>query len=363
MKKIALAHDHLFQNGGAERILAIFAELYPEAFIFTLINDPKVSKNLFAQARIKASVLQKIPGVTYFFQYFLPIMPKLWQQTDLSEYDLVLSSSSAFVKGVKVGENTKHICYCHAPTRYLWDDQDEYLGNLKVNFLAKLVLKRVLKKLKILDFVQAQKVDHFIANSRYIAEKISKHYKKKAEVIYPSIKVDDFKIADKVEDYYLIVSRLRPYKKVDLAVEAFNNLKLPLKIIGIGSEYPKLKKMAAENIEFLGQLSDEKRNYYLAHAKAFIYPQVEDFGISALEAMASGRPVIAYAKGGALETVVDGETGLFFTDQNWAALAHAVLRFQGLKFDPQVIRAHAQKFDKKYFLENIQNFVENISLK
>ncbi len=360
MKKIALAHDHLFQNGGAERILAILANIYPEAPIFTLINDKSVSSILFEQKRIQPSFLQKLPKVHKFFQYFLPLMPYIWSKTDLSDYQIVLSSSSAFVKGVNISDKTKHICYCHAPTRYLWDDKDEYLGNLKVNILAKMVLRKILPKLKEWDFQKAQRVDYFIANSNYIAGKIQKHYNKIAKVIHPSVKVDDFEIADKIDNYFLIVSRLRPYKKVDLAIEAFNNLKLPLKIIGSGSEYQKLKKLAGPNIEFLGDLTDKERNYYLSHCQAFIYPQVEDFGISALEAMACGRPVIAYAKGGALETVVEGETGIFFDHQNWAALAHAVLRFQQQRFDPQSIRAHARKFDQELFVCQLQSFIESI---
>ncbi|MBP9802622.1 glycosyltransferase [Patescibacteria group bacterium] len=363
MKKIALAHDHLFQNGGAERILATLANIYQQAPIFTLINDKKVSSALFAQDRVRTSILQKLPARNKIFPYFLPLMSKIWKNTDLSEYDLVISSSSAFVKGVKVGENTKHICYCHAPTRYLWDDKDEYLGNLEVNFLSRLVLKKLLPILKKWDFEQAQNVHYFLANSKFIAEKIAKHYHKKAQVIYPPIKVDDFQIADpadKIEDYYLIVSRLRPYKKVDLAIEAFNNLRLPLKIIGSGSEYPRLKKMASDNIEFLGELSDKERNHYLSHCKAFIYPQVEDFGISALEAMASGRPVVAYGKGGVLETIIDQKTGLFFHEQNWAALAHTILRFQEMQFDPYFIREHVRQFDQELFVKNLNFFISSI---
>lgn len=360
MKKIALAHDHLFQNGGAERILAILATIYPEAPIFTLINYQQASSILFDQNRIRPSILQNLPRVHKIFQYFLPLMPYIWSKTDLSGYEIVFSSSSAFVKGLKIGDKTKHICYCHAPTRYLWDDKDEYLGNLKVNFLARFVLKKILPKLKEWDFKKAQKVDYFIANSQYIAGKIQKHYHKEARVIYPSVKIDDFKIADKVGDYYLIVSRLRPYKKVDLAIKAFNELKLPLKIIGNGSEYKKLKKMASHNIEFLGDLPDKERNHYLAHCKAFVYPQVEDFGISALEAMASGRPIIAYAKGGVLETVIDGKSGVFFHDQNWASLAYAILRFQDMSFDPEAIRDHVRKFDQQNFVNSIKEFIASV---
>ena len=285
-------------------------------------------------------------------------MPGAWEKTDLSAYDLVISSSSGFVKGVKTGHNNIHICYCHAPTRYLWDDQEEYFGNLPEGKLLKIFLPRVLNKLQNWDFCKAQEVDHFIANSKFIAEKIKKHYKKNSIVIHPPVKVDDFHLSNNIGDYYLIVSRLRPYKKVDLAVKAFNNLKLPLKIIGDGSELKKLKKMAYSNIEFLGELSDKERNDYLSRCKAFIYPQIEDFGITALEAMASGRPIIAYAGGGVKEAIIDGQTGVFFPEQTWESLAHKILRFDPSKFSPQLIREHARNFDEPRFKQKILDFIE-----
>lgn len=358
MAKIALAHDHLFQNGGAERVLAVLAKMFPEAPIFTLINNKKISQNILAQDKIISSHLQNIPLINYLFKYFLFLMPKIWEKTDLSDHNLVLSSASSFVKGLKVGPNTKHLCYCHAPTRYLWGDQEEYLGNLPIPQFLKIFLPKLLKHLKNWDFQKAQTVDKFIANSQFIAEKIKNDYQQIATVIYPPIKVDNFFVSSEIKDYFLIVSRLRPYKRVDLAIKAFNNLKLPLKIIGTGSEYFKLKKMAGSNIEFLGEVSDRERNEYLSHCQAFLYPQIEDFGISALEAMASGRPVIAYKAGGALETVIDQQTGLFFTEQNWAALTHAVLRYQTINWQPELIREHAKKFDESIFIERINQLIK-----
>ena len=358
MKKIAFAHDHLFQIGGAEKVLVALASLDPQAPIFTLINDSKISRKILKQENIVSSYLQKIPGISKFFKYFLVLMPRIWERTDLSDYNLVISSSSAFVKGVKTGHNNKHICYCHAPTRYLWDDKEEYFGNLPEGKLLKRFLPKVLDRLQTWDFSKAQEVNYFIANSNFIAKKIKKHYKKEAIVIHPPIKVSDFQIASDLGDYYLIVSRLRPYKRVDLAVAAFNNLKLPLKIIGNGSEFKKLKKMANSNIEFLGELSDQQRNYYLSRCQAFIYPQIEDFGISALEAMASGRPVIAYGQGGALETVIENKTGVFFEEQTWESLAHKILRFDAKKFNPTIIREHAKNFDEAKFKRKILDFIK-----
>ena len=359
MKKIALAHDHLFQIGGAEKVLAVFAGLYKEAPIYTLINNKKISSHLLPQGRLRMSYLQKIPLSSSIFKYFLLWMPHAWEKINLSDYDLILSSSSAFVKGVSRGGNTKHICYCHSPTRYLWDEKEEYIMNLSEGKFLKKILPRFLDKLRSWDFVQAQKIDYFIANSQYIADKINRYYKRKSLVIYPPVRVADFQISPQTEDYYLIVSRLRPYKKVDLAIKAFNNLKLPLKIIGSGTEYRRLKKMARSNIEFLGELSDQERNKYLSRCRAFIYPQIEDFGISALEAMASGRPVIAYKKGGALETVVEGLSGTFFEEQTWESLAHKILRFDHNNFQPKIIREHAKKFDESIFKEKILSLVDN----
>ncbi len=358
-KKIVLAHDHLFQIGGSEKVLAILSDLYPNSFIFTLINNSKLTRSFLKQKNIRTSFLQKIPFINKIFKYFLVLMPSTWEKTDLSNYDIILSSCSAFVKGLK-SDKAKHICYCHTPTRYLWDDKEEYIGNLPEGKILKIFLPKLLKKLQTWDYNKAQEIDYFLSNSKYIAAKIKKHYKKNSIVIYPPITIDEFKMSKNIKDYYLIVSRLRPYKKVDLAVKAFNNLKLPLKIIGSGSELKKLKKIAHTNIEFLGELNDKERNYYLAHCKAFIYPQIEDFGITALEAMASGRPVIAYAKGGALETVINNKTGLFFKDQNWESLAHTILRFKVEEFNSNIIRKHAKNFDKKIFKAKIKNYLNNI---
>lgn len=360
MKKIVLAHDHLFQIGGAEKVLAVLSDVFPAAKIYTLINNPRITNNILRQESIQTSYLQRIPGIRKFFKYFLLLMPRAWEKIDLSDYDLVLSSSSGFVKGVTVGQQTKHVSYCHSTTRYLWDDKEEYIGNLPEGKWLKLVLPKLLDRMQAWDYDKSQRVDYFIANSHYIASKIKKHYNKPAIVINPPIRVDDFSIADRPENFFLIVSRLRPYKRVDVAIEAFNNLKLPLKIIGTGSEIKRLKKMAQSNIEFLGELPDQKRNWYLSHCQAFIYPQIEDFGISALEAMASGRPVIAYRKGGALETVVEGLTGAFFEEQTWESLAHKILRFKAADYNPQQIREHTRQFDEAIFREKIGQYIYSL---
>lgn len=358
--KIALAHDHLFQIGGAERVLAVLANIFSPAPIYTLINVKKISRNILPQERIKTSVLQRLPGSQSLFKYFLPIMPKIWENTKLEGFDVLISSTSGLVKGVSVDKKIKHICYCYAPTRYLWDEKEEYLDNLPEGRLLKVLWPELLDSLKKWDFEQAQEVSHFITISQHIARKIKKHYGRDSEIIYPPVKVDDFKISQEIGDYFLIVSRLRPYKKVDLAIRAFNNLKLPLKIIGSGSEYKKLKKMSSANIEFLGELSDERRNFYLSRCRAFIYPQIEDFGITALEAMASGRPVIALRAGGALETVKEGLSGTFFDEQTWESLAHCLLRFDENNYNPEQIRQHAKQFDEAIFIERWQEYLAKL---
>lgn len=358
--KISLAHDHLFQVGGAERVLATMATMFPGAPIYTLINIRKITKSLLPQDRIISSSLQKILGKKSIFKYYLPVMPKVWEKTKVANTDFLISSCSGLVKGVGKDQGVKHICYCYAPTRYLWEDKEEYLDNLPEGRLLKILWPELLAKLKKWDFDKAQEVDHFITISQHIADKIEKQYKRKAEIIYPPVKVSDFQISKERGDYYLIVSRLRPYKRVDLAIKAFNNLKLPLKIIGSGSELAKLKKLANNNIEFLGDLSDEKRNYYLSRCRAFIYPQVEDFGISAVEAMASGRPVIALRAGGALETVQEGVSGVFFDEQTWESLAHCILRFKESDFIPEIVRAHAWQFDEAVFIKRLREYINNL---
>ena len=264
-------------------------------------------------------------------------------------------------KGIKVPEKTKHFCYCHTPTRYLWSDLESYVAKLKIPDLTKKMVADKLKGLRQWDYDAAQRVDYFIANSEFISGKIKKYYDRDAKVIYPPVEVNKFYSNPQKEDYYIVVSRLMPYKKVDLIVKAFNQLKLPLKVLGTGEHAEELKRMAKNNIEFLGEVSDEVRGKYLSKARAFLHPQEEDFGIAAVEAMASGCPVIAYGSGGALETIIDKETGIFFEEQNWESLAEAVLDFNKLKFNPKVIQEYAQKFSSENFRKNIDEYIKENS--
>lgn len=357
--KIALAHDHLFQLGGAELVLHELANIYSSAEIYTLIcNNKNLTK--FSDRTIRTSLLQKLPGGVSHFKWYLNLMPAAWEQFDFSEYDIVISSSSAFVKGIVTPSSTLHICYCHTPTRYIWSDRAEYIGSLKLPGPLKLYLQSTLEKLQKWDKMAASRVDHFVANSNFIADRIKKYYNKESTVIYPPVDLKNFHTSREIGNYFLIVSRLRPYKKVGLAIEAFNQLKIPLVVIGGGEEMKSLKASAKKNITFLGEVPDQVRNKYLARCKAFIHPQIEDFGLSAVEAMASGRPVIAFRGGGALETINEGLTGEFFDEQTWESLAYAVLHFNPSNFDPDIIKAHAEQFNVDSFRERFEELVNRL---
>lgn len=354
--RIALAHDHLFQYGGAEHVLRELIALYPSAPVYSLIAKRR-NFPFLKGVDVRTSFLQRMPGGTTFFKWYLPYMHKAWESFDFGSYDLVISSSSGFVKGLRTTGKTKHICYCHTPARYLWPDSAEYLSSLHLPSPMRSYLLDLLGELREWDKRAATRVDHFVANSNFIASRIRKYYGRESTVIHPPIDMRQFAIAPRPGDFYLMVARLRPYKRVDIAIQAFNNLRLPLIIIGRGEEYRRLRSSAKRNITFLGDVSDAVRNTYLSRCKAFIHPQEEDFGISAVEAMASGRPVIAYRAGGALETVVPGVSGVFFDEQTWESLAYAVLRHEYDGYDPQKIREHAMQFDVTVFRERMQHFV------
>lgn len=356
--KIALTHDHLFQIGGAEKVLLELSKLFVASPVYTLIHNPEKS-GLFAGLDIRTSFLENLPWGKTKFKWYLNLMPIAWERFDFSPYDIVISSSSAFSKGIITPPNTLHISYCHSPTRYLWSDTHSYVEELKQPKIVKMILPLFLNRLRSWDYLAAQRVDKFIANSEFVAKRIKKYYQRDATVIYPPVNTEDFKISSEIGNYYVMVSRLRPYKRVDLAIRAFNQLHIPLKIIGAGEEESSLKKIAKSNIEFLGELNDEQRNKIVSGAKAFIHPQEEDFGITAVEAMACGRPVIAYQSGGALETVSEGLSGRFFAEQSWEALADAVIKFQAEinSYDPLAIKQAADKFSTANFRANMLNFI------
>ncbi len=357
--KIALVHDYLNQLGGAEKVLEAFHTLWPDAPVYVMVYNPDAVRNQFVGWDIRTSWLQRLPGATTHTRFYLPFLPSAVESFDFSEYDIVLSSASAFAKGIITRHTTTHICYCHTPTRYLWSDTHRYMEDFGGRFMRPL-LHLVLSYLRTWDTLAAQRVDQFIANSHAVANRIQKYYKYPSQVIYPPVRTNEFVISPEIGDYYVMVTRLLPYKEVDTAVKAFNRVGLPLKIIGVGRDLERLKRIAHPNIEFLGYVDEEKKREYLSRAKAFIHPQEEDFGIAAVESMASGRPVIAYAKGGALETVIPGVSGVLYDEQTWEALASAVIEFNQTTIhtlDPKIIKQHAEQFSFETFCDQIRNVV------
>jgi glycosyltransferase involved in cell wall biosynthesis len=347
----------LNQVGGAERVLEAVHELFPEAPIFTSIYWPEAMPPHYLSWDIRTSWLDKLPFVRKHHRILLPLYPLCFEGFDLGEYDLVLSITSAFAHGVITTPRSLHICYCLTPARFLWNYK-KYVEREEINRLALLTLQPFLNYLRLWDRLAADRVDHFIAISQVVRKRILKHYRRDSEVIHPPVDTSRYAIADSHEDYFLIVSRLVPYKRIDLAVQAFNELGLPLMIAGDGRDRRRLEAMAGDNIRFLGRISAEKLAELFAHCKAFIFPGLEDFGIAPLEAQATGRPVIAYAGGGALETVVEGVTGTFFHEQTPEALAETIRRFDDSLFDPEAIRRNAERFDKEVFKEKLRRFIE-----
>lgn len=357
--KIALVHDYLAQDGGAEGVLRAFQQIWPEAPTYVLFYNKKSANEFFKNRDIRTSFLQKWPLAKSKYQWFLPLMPHATESHNLSGFDVILSSTSAFSKGVITQPGSLHISYCHTPTRYLWNNASGYVGELRYNWFVKRGINLLLTYLRLWDSLAASRVDVFLANSKAVAHRINKFYRRESTVIHPPIEAHKFSTVENPENYFVAGGRLVSYKRFDLIVRAFNRLGLPLKIFGLGPEYRDLREMARPNIEFLGRISDEDRAKVLARAQAFIHPQEEDFGLTAVEAMASGRPVIAYARGGALESVVPGLTGEFFDEQNWEDIAGTILNFKAEKYDPAKIREYALKFDIAPFRENIRQFVEN----
>jgi len=357
--KVALVHDYLNQMGGAERVVLAFHELFPDAPLYTSIYDPRRVDAAFQQIDIRTSFMQRLPFVKKHHQPFLPLYPFAMERLDLRGYDLILSSSSAFGKGVITKPGTMHICYCHTPMRWCWN-YDEYVEREQLGKLARGVLPFLITWLRVWDQTTAMRVDHFIANSPAVADRIQKYYRREAVVIPPPVDASRFLFdpTTQPEDYFLVVSRFMPYKRIDLAIQACNRLQLPLVIIGSGRDQQRLQQMAGPTIRFLGRLSDAEVLHYYAHCRALILPGEEDFGITPLEAQASGRPVIAYSAGGALASVIDGVTGTFFQEQTVESLAATLAAFDETRYDPQIIRDHALEFDKPRFHRRILQFIE-----
>lgn len=366
--KIALVHDFLTYWGGAEQVLLSFHRMWPDAPIYTLFYDEEFAGKYFPNAKINGSFLQKLPKfLRRRKKYLLPMEAIAPETFDLKDFDVVISSSSSFAKGVIVKPKTTHICYCHTPTRFLWDWYYEYLRENNLGTLKKIFVVPILHYLRLWDKSVAERIDYFIANSQTTKARINKFYRRDAEVIYPYVDIAKFRNpkkadADLGKDYFLIVSRLTPYKKIDVAVEAFNKLDWPLVIIGEGEQKKYLKKIAGKNIRFLGFVEQDALPAYYQNAKALIFPGEEDFGLTAIEAMAGGLPVIALRKGGVPESIVEGVTGEFFDYCVPPLIADAVMRFMSKEssFDRQKISAHAENFSRERFETAIKNYLQKV---
>jgi glycosyltransferase involved in cell wall biosynthesis len=367
MKKIALVHDWLTGMRGGEKCLEVFCELFPDADLYTLFYIPDRVSPVIRAMNIRASWLNRLPGVERYYRYALPLFPTAAESFALRDYDLVLSSSHCVAKGVCV-DRALHLSYIHSPMRYIWDQYDAYFG-ADGPWPSRAAMAFCRSYLQQWDLRSADRVNCFIANSKNVAAKIKMLYGREAAVIHPPVDVERFELSERQEPYYLIVSALVPYKKIDIAIAAFNRLKLPLKIAGEGPLRKRLEKLAQPNIEFLGWVSDEAIATLYASCQALIFPGEEDFGIVPLEAQASGRPVIAYGKGGVRESVIDidgldrggadNATGIFYTEASTESLIDAVERYHEIKhlFEPAALRRHASRFSRAAFKSQMKQFI------
>lgn len=356
--KVALVHEWLTTLGGSERVLMAFRRMFPEADVFVGLRAPMNLPPELAEVPVRTTFLQNIPGIGRHYRKLLPLMPHAFEALDLDGYDLVISSSHACAKGILTSPETLHVSYCHTPMRYAWDLRTEYLASLPaaVRPLAGALLSQV----RQWDVLASQRVDRFVANSRTVAARIAKYYRREAALIHPPVETDRFAPVSprEIGDHFLVVSRLVPYKRVDLAIAAFNRSGKPLRVVGDGPLYKELKTRAGRNITFTGALTDAEVARELARCQALVFPALEDFGIVPLEAQAAGRPVIAFGRGGALETVIDGVTGLFFPEATPESLLSALQRFDADRYAPEAIRRHAASFGADRFAEELGAFLE-----
>lgn len=358
--KVALVHDWLVGRGGGERVLYDIHTLFPDAPIYTLVYDQDKAPEWCKECDIRTTYIQKWPGAKSHHKLLLSFMPKAWEALDLTEYDLVISCCASCCKGVITRPDALHVCYSFSPTRYVWDLYYDYLEN--TNAIKRFFMKRMIHKVRLWDFQAAQRVDHFAADSNFVGSRIKKYYRRDFTTIYPGTRINEYPITEMPDDYYLVVARFVRYKRVDLAIEACNQLKKKLVVIGSGGEEEeRLKKLAGDTVEFLGRVSDEEMERYYSRAKAFLFSGIEDYGITPVEAMSAGVPVLAFGKGGALETVQDGKTGLYFHDQTVSGLVHCIEEFErnGVAYSRQQIHDYSLNFSDEIFKGNFTNFLKD----
>ncbi len=378
--RVALVHDWLVTLGGADRVLLALHEIFPRAPVFVALHDLSRLPEPFRRLDVRGTWLQRVPGAPQHHRLLVPLMPFAFGHVDLRSYDVVVSSSHACAKGVSVPAGAIHVCYCHTPMRYAWDLQDEYLAVLPA--VARPPARVALARLRRWDHATAQRVDYFIANSHHVAGRIRRHYGREATVVYPPVDTDFFTPdestqstqstdghagdwgdwEDRVdwEDYYLVVSRLVPYKRVDVVVAAFNRLDRPLVVVGDGPERRRLQAMARPHVQFVGEVSETALRGYYRRCRALVFAGEEDFGLVPVEAQACGRPVIAYGRGGVVESVLPRITGFFFREQTADALVGAVRECDAMEFDRASIRHHAERFSVRRFQHEVEEFIGSV---
>lgn len=361
--KVAIVHYWWLSNRGGEAVVSSLLDIYPDADLFVHVsNNDLIRKTLGVKftGNIYNSFISRLPYAKKYYQKYLPLMPLALEKWDLSSYDLVISSESGPAKGVITRPDSIHICYCHSPMRYIWDMYHEYLKSAR--FLTRLFFPLIAHWLRVWDVASANRVDFFVANSSYVSKRIRKYYRRDSELIYPPVSVSSFSPLEDRGDFYLCLGQLVGYKRLDLAINAFNLLNLPLVIIGEGEQFERLQKIANTNIKFLGRQPFDVVKNHLETCKALIFPGLEDFGIVPVEAMAAGAPVIAYGKGGALDSVVDGITGILFNPQNTAALVDAVKKVESnqINFNVEVLHNHAMKFEISNFKDSFLKVINKI---
>lgn len=357
--KVALVHDWLTGMRGGERVLEVLCELFPDAPIYTLFHFPGTTSNIIESRTIYHSSLQKLPFVEKYYRYTYGLMPFAIEDFDVSDYDLIISSSHRIAKGVLAGPHTCHISYVHTPMRDAWELTHEYFGPDQMSFLKRLFIMPQLTFLRMWDVASTNRVDYLIANSNNVKDRIRHVYRRNADVMYPPVSLERFSVEYEKEDFCLIVGGFEPNKRMHLAIEAFNTLGMPLKIVsGTGRGRKKAQEQAKRNVEFLGWQDDTVVAKLFAKAKAFIFPGIDDFGITPLEAMACGTPVVAFAAGGALETVVDGKTGVFFHEPTAEALAEAIRKVDTITWDRDAIAAHTNAFSRERFKKEMKEYID-----
>jgi len=357
--KLAIIHDFLNQYGGAERVVGYFLRIFPKVPVYTSIYFPDDTFNLFRDENITTTFMQKIPGIRKYYKKLFFLYPYAFRSLKLYDYEIILGSSSSYSHFINKCKDSVHINYCYTPPRFLWDTKN-YLEGERISSAMFMAVKPVIYFLRKMDLKQSERVDYYIAISEYVRSKIKKVYKRKSVVIYPPIEIKKYKFSKSKENFYLIVSRLKGYKRVDIAVKAFNMLGKKLLIVGVGEDENNLRKIAGKNIKFLGTVSDSELVDLYSRARSLIFTGKEDFGLTPIEAQASGTPVVAYREGGASETIISGKTGFFFDRQEPEVLAEVIKKIEKNHLEPNRCRENAERFDFKNFKKDISSFIENV---